>query len=109
MDGVICHPLTSEHRCQLGNVCADGAPGSDDRELVRSGREQNAGKVLDDGLRLVEHREAEAAAKLDDLRAAAGVGVAASIEVNSKNSGDIEDLQAYLNNLSDRIISRTAE
>ena len=29
--------------------------------LVRSGRYQNAGEVLDDGLRLVEQREAEEA------------------------------------------------
>ena len=32
--------------------------------LVRSGRYQNAGEVLDDGLRLVEQREAEEAGKL---------------------------------------------
>ncbi len=77
--------------------------------LVRSGRYQNAGEVLDDGLRLVEQREAEAAAKLEALRAAAGVGVAALDRGEFKEFRDIEDLQAYLNNLSDRIISRTAE
>ncbi len=77
--------------------------------LVRSGRYQNASEVLDDGLRLVEQREAEAAAKLDALRAAAGVGVAALDRGEFKEFRDIEDLQAYLNNLSDRIISRTAQ
>ena len=77
--------------------------------LVRSGRYQNAGEVLDDGLRLVEQREAEEAGKLEALRAAAGVGVAALDRGEFKEFRDIEDLQAYLNNLSDRIISRTAE
>ena len=77
--------------------------------LVRSGRYQNAGEVLDDGLRLVEQREAEEAGKLEALRAAAGVGVAALDRGEFKEFRDIEDLQAYLSNLSDRIISRTAE
>jgi len=42
--------------------------------LVDSGRYQNASEVLRDGLRLVEQREAENAAKLDALREAAAVG-----------------------------------
>jgi antitoxin ParD1/3/4 len=77
--------------------------------LVRSGRYQNAGEVLDDGLRLVEQREAEEAGKLRALRAAAGIGVAALDRGEFKEFRDIEDLQAYLSNLSDRIISRTPE
>jgi antitoxin ParD1/3/4 len=42
--------------------------------LVGSGRYQNASEVLRDGLRLVEQREAEDAAKLDALRDAANLG-----------------------------------
>lgn len=42
--------------------------------LVRSGRYQNASEVLREGLRLVEQREAEDAAKLKALRAAARTG-----------------------------------
>jgi antitoxin ParD1/3/4 len=42
--------------------------------LIGSGRYQNASEVLRDGLRLVEQREAEDAAKLEALRAAAQVG-----------------------------------
>jgi antitoxin ParD1/3/4 len=42
--------------------------------LVGTGRYQNASEVLRDGLRLVEQREAENAARLDALREAAAVG-----------------------------------
>ena len=44
--------------------------------LVDSGRFQNASEVLREGIRLVETREAEDAARLEALRAAAGVGIA---------------------------------
>jgi antitoxin ParD1/3/4 len=43
-------------------------------ELVRSGRYQNASEVLREGLRLIENREREEAAKLQALRAAAEQG-----------------------------------
>ena len=77
--------------------------------LVRSGRYQDASEVLDEGLRLVEQHEAEAAGKFETLRAAAGVGVAALDRGEFKEFRDIEDLEAYLNNLSDKVIFRTAE
>ena len=73
--------------------------------FVKSGRYQNASEVLRDGLRLVEQREAEDAGKLEALRAAAGVGVSALDRGDFKEFRDIEDLQAYLNNLSDKVIS----
>ena len=77
--------------------------------LVKSGRYQNASEVLRDGLRLVGQREAEDEGKLTALRAAAGVGVAALDRGEFKEFKDTEDLQVYLNDLSDRVISRTAE
>ena len=77
--------------------------------LVKSGRYQNASEVLRDGLRLVGQREAEDAAKLEALRAAAGVGIAALDRGEFKEFRDIEDLQTHLNDLSDKVISRTAE
>jgi antitoxin ParD1/3/4 len=45
-------------------------------QLVASGRYQNASEVLRDGLRLVESREAEEAARLEALREAARIGMA---------------------------------
>ncbi|MGC2784197.1 MAG: type II toxin-antitoxin system ParD family antitoxin [Roseiarcus sp.] len=77
--------------------------------LVTSGRYQNASEVLREGLRLVEQREAEDEGKLEALRAAAVVGVAALDRGEFKEFRDPEDLQAYLNDLSDKVFSRTAE
>lgn len=68
--------------------------------LVKSGRYQNASEVLRDGLRLVEQREAEDAGKLKALRAAARAGVGALDRGEFREFGDIEELQAYLNDLS---------
>ena len=77
--------------------------------LVESGRYQNASEVLRDGLRLVEQRAAEDASKLKALRAAARVGIAALERGDSREFETAEDLRAYLNVLSEKIISRTSE
>jgi antitoxin ParD1/3/4 len=77
--------------------------------LVESGRYQNASEVLRDGLRLVEQREGEDAAKLEALREAARVGIAALDRGEFKEFNDIEELETYLNDLSEKVISRTAE
>jgi antitoxin ParD1/3/4 len=77
--------------------------------LVESGRYQNASEVLRDGLRLVEQRQAEEASKLKALREAARLGVAALDRGEFKEFERIEDLQAYLNDLSGKVISRSAE
>ena len=76
--------------------------------LVESGRYQNASEVLRDGLRLVEQREAEDASKLKALRAAARVGVGALDRGEFKEFRNIEDLQTYLNDLSEKVISKAA-
>ena len=77
--------------------------------LVKSGRYQDASEVLGEGLRLVERREAEDAGKLQALQAAARVGVSALDRGEFKDFDTIEDLQNYLNELSDKIIARTSE
>lgn len=77
--------------------------------LVESGRYQNASEVLRDGLRLVEQREAEDAAKLRALREAARIGVAALDRGEFKEFENVRELEAYLNTLSEKIISAASE
>jgi antitoxin ParD1/3/4 len=77
--------------------------------LVESGRYQNASEILREGLRLVEQREAEDAAKLKALRKAASVGFGALDRGESKDFDSIEDVQAYLTAISGKIISGVGE
>lgn len=77
--------------------------------LVESGRYQNASEVLCDGLRLVEQRAAEDTSKLKALRAAARTGIAALERGEFKEFESAADLHAYLNDLSEKIISRASE
>ena len=76
--------------------------------LVRSGRYQNASEVLREGLRLVENREAEEAAKLEALRAAATAGVASFDRGEFRDFADAAELADCLGALSDRVL-RTAD
>ena len=46
------------------------------KQLVSSGRYQNASEVLREGVRLIEHRELENEARLTALREAAKTGIA---------------------------------
>lgn len=72
--------------------------------LVKSGRYQNASEVLREGLRLVEQRDAEEAAKLEALREAARVGLA-DIESGRFVSFDSDDdLHRYLSDLANEAL-----
>jgi antitoxin ParD1/3/4 len=73
--------------------------------LVQSGRYQNASEVVREGLRLIERREAEDAAKLVALREAAAVGIAALESGAYKEFADAEQLTAYLEKLADRVLN----
>lgn len=75
------------------------------KELVTSGRYQNASEVLREGLRLVERREEEDALRLAALRSAIGVGVA-DIEAGRLSTFESpEALSAHLKALSAKAIS----
>jgi antitoxin ParD1/3/4 len=65
--------------------------------------------LRDGGLRPVEQREADDASKLKALRAAARVGVDTLDRGEFKEFRNIQDLQAYLYDFSEKVISRTAE
>jgi antitoxin ParD1/3/4 len=67
--------------------------------LVRSGRYQNASEVLREGLRLVERREAEHAARLAELRAAANLGWA-DIAAGRYTDVEVEHAESFVAGLS---------
>jgi len=72
--------------------------------MVAAGRYQNASEVLREGLRMVEQREAENAAKLKALREAIQEGIddmEAGRYTTFKTPGA---MRAYLKTLSDEII-----
>jgi len=70
--------------------------------LVSSGRYQNASEVIREGLRLIERREAEDAARLVALRAAANVGISALAQGAFREFPDAGALEEYLNGIADR-------
>jgi antitoxin ParD1/3/4 len=74
--------------------------------MVRSGRYQNASEVLREGLRLIEDREREDAARLQALRAAAEQGWA---DVAAGRYTDLADdeLDDFIGGLGARATSRT--
>lgn len=77
--------------------------------LVASGQYQNASEVLREGLRLVARREAQEKGKLDALREAARLGFGALDRGEFKQFDDADDLEHYLNELSDEVISKSAK
>lgn len=75
-------------------------------ELVESGRYQNASEVLREGLRLLEQRDAEDAARLKALREATRVGLA-DIEAGRYQAFESADaLREHLTQLASRARTR---
>ena len=73
-------------------------------QMVASGQYQNASEVLREGLRLVQARQAEHAAKLAALREAVAVGVA-DIEVGRYTDfSDAASLRAHINEISQQVL-----
>ena len=65
-------------------------------DYIASGRYQNASEVMREGLRLMESRDAEEAAKLEALRTAVDVGVAEIERGEFTEFASGADLAAYL-------------
>ena len=73
-------------------------------KLVECGRYQNASEVLREGIRLIEEREKEQAAKLEALRAAVREGIASSARGEYKVFTDAKSLKAHLAGIADKAI-----
>jgi antitoxin ParD1/3/4 len=73
--------------------------------LVGSGRYQNASEVLREGLRLIEQRELEDAARLQALREAVSVGISALERAEFKEFTNGGQFGSYLTELGERAIS----
>jgi antitoxin ParD1/3/4 len=73
--------------------------------LVKSGRYQNASEVVREGLRLVEHRAAEDAARLEALKKTAQVGWD---DVEAGRFVDVadEDLDNFISTLGGQVADR---
>lgn len=69
--------------------------------LVTSGQYQNASEVLREGLRLVEHQEAEARARLKALREAVRVGIADADAGRFRSFGTRDELKRHLSSLAE--------
>jgi antitoxin ParD1/3/4 len=73
--------------------------------LVRTGRYQNASEVLREGLRLIEQREAEDAAKLEALQKAAEIGWASFERGEVRAFTSAKALSRHLKNIAAKAMS----
>lgn len=73
--------------------------------LVAAGHYQNASEVLREGLRLVESREEEAAARLQAMRAACQTGMDDIEAGRFRDFASDEALQQHLASLADQTLT----
>jgi antitoxin ParD1/3/4 len=75
--------------------------------LVKTGRYQNASEVMREGLRLIEQREAEDAAKLAALRDAARIGMADFDAGRFSTFSDTSEMRKHLYSRAAKVIAKT--
>jgi antitoxin ParD1/3/4 len=75
--------------------------------LVETGRYQNASEVMREGLRLIEQREAEDAAKLAALREAARIGMADFDAGRFTTFSDSNEMRKHLHSRAAKVIAKT--
>ena len=75
-------------------------------QMVASGHYQNASEVLREGLRLVQAREAEQAAKLAALREAVAVGIADIEAGRYTEFNDAASLRSHIYSISKRVLAK---
>lgn len=73
--------------------------------LVQSGRYQNASEVMREGLRLIESREAEDAARLQALRTAAQLGAEAISRGEYREFDGADGLATHLETIAAAALS----
>jgi antitoxin ParD1/3/4 len=103
--GIICQPDGRLPSVPTRNVVLTTFQEQLIQSLLDSGRYQNASEVIRDGLRLIERREAEDAARLEALRAAAEVGIAALDNGAFSEFSDPGGLENYLIGMSSDVIA----
>ena len=76
-------------------------------QLVGSGRYQNASEVLREGLRLIEQREREDAARLEALRTATKIGIEDIEAGRFKTFESADSLRAHIKTIKTKAIAET--
>ena len=69
--------------------------------LVKSGRYQNASEVMREGLRMIEQREQQDAAKLKALREAANVGLADLEAGRFRDFASVNEVEDHLSRVTE--------
>jgi antitoxin ParD1/3/4 len=95
LSGWISPFFASPPRGLAGSVCGK----------TQAGRYQNAREVLREGLRLIERREAEDAAKLAALKEAARLGIASLQQNEARSFADASSLRRHLKDIGTKAIA----